>query len=73
MSVRAKFIVSEIADRGNGKNIKAHPVCNADGEGNKDWSKWTPSGSLEMFITNPPAADQFKVGKAFYLDITEAE
>jgi hypothetical protein len=40
-----------------------------DDEGtNKSWSKWTPSGSLSITITNPAAIDQFEKGKAYYLD-----
>jgi hypothetical protein len=44
-----------------------------NGEANKDWSKWTPSGYMSMVITNPSAFDQFSIGKEFYLDFTPVE
>jgi len=43
-----------------------------DGE-NKDWSKWTPSGELRLTITNPDAYEQFKLGKAYFVDFTAAD
>ena len=36
----------------------------SDGD-NRDWSKWTPSGSLSMTVTNMDAVSAFEVG-AFY-------
>ena len=44
-----------------------------DGEENKTWSKWTPSGEVRLFITNPSAIDQFEPGKEFYVDFTPAD
>lgn len=35
-----------------------------DGEANKQWSKWTPSGSLTLHVTNPDALE--KVGRGYY-------
>jgi hypothetical protein len=37
---------------------------------NAEWSKWTPSGELRMFVTNPAAIDAFDVGKSYYLELT---
>lgn len=42
------------------------------GDDNKEWSKWTPSGSLKMQINNPDAIAQFEVGKDYFLDFTPA-
>lgn len=33
---------------------------------------WTPMGSVEMGICNPPAAEFFKPGKKYYVTFTEA-
>ena len=62
MRVTAKFFVNAIeqyaapADSGSVKL-----VANNSKEGdNKDWSLYTPSGSITMMITNPPAFDFFK-------------
>ncbi len=42
------------------------------GEGNESWSKWTPSGQISMTISNPPALEQFEVGKDYIVDFTPA-
>lgn len=52
--------------------IRFHAVY-GNGEANKDWSKWTPSGELKMMVTNPAAIEKFELGKEYYLDFTPAE
>lgn len=32
---------------------------------NNQWSKWTPSGSLHLTITNPPARGMFEHGEEY--------
>lgn len=44
-----------------------------DGKDNKEWSKYTPSGKLEMTVTNPSAIDKFEIGKDYYLDFKPVE
>lgn len=39
---------------------------------NESWSKYTPSGQLQMVITNPDATDHFVQGKEYYIDIQPA-
>jgi hypothetical protein len=72
--VRAKFKVDSITRSQNpGVSVKLYPVC-ADGiPENERYHKYTPSGSLEMYIDNPPAAEFFEIGKQFYVDFTKAE
>lgn len=41
------------------------------GEPNKTWSKYTPSGKIELQINNPAAFEQFKLGQAYFVDFTE--
>ena len=36
------------------------------------FSRWTPQGALEMFLTNPIAAEKFEVGREYYLDFSVA-
>lgn len=48
--------------------VKFYP---AHGKGNEEWSKWTPSGNLEMYITNPGAHSQFTPGKEYLLTFEE--
>lgn len=75
MSVRAKFKChkKEMIEQ-NGSDVASLTFFASYGEGadNKDWSKWTPSGSLNMTITNPVAFNWFEEGKEYYLDFTEA-
>lgn len=37
------------------------------------FAKATPCGSLEMQVDNPAALEQFKLGKAYYLDFTPVD
>jgi len=79
MTVRAKFFVSEVKHTGTPGSdpfavIVMQPVFGSYGDGkeNESWSKYTPSGKLEMSVTNPGAIEQFEIGKAYYLDFTPA-
>lgn len=76
MSVRAKFQVTNVVQNtgwNNGPHETSTVVLSAvSNETNKTWSKWTPSGKLEMQINNPEALKQFEIGKFFFLDFTEA-
>ena len=78
--VRAKFFVesiqhSDIPGTEQYASIMMRPVFGTygDGEVNKTWSKYTPSGQLQITITNPSAIDAFEKGKAYYLDFTPAD
>ncbi len=81
MPVRAKFRCTEktsrTCDSGYGppkpvdtEEVTLMPVA---GDENKEWSKWTPSGSLKMQINNPAALEQLVVGKDYFIDITPVE
>ncbi len=74
MPVRAKFrCESKTIEPGcDGVSVRFEAVY-GDGEANKQWSKWTPSGTLTMQITNPSASEQFEAGKEYFLDFTPAE
>jgi hypothetical protein len=77
MTVRAMFYVKEINHRATptpgdvnaeikmaaafGTYLKGLP------EGNKDWSKYTPSGELSITITNPAAIEQYEIGEVYSL------
>lgn len=77
MTVQARFYVTEINHRATqtpgdvnvqvklaaafGSYLQGLP------EGNKDWSKYTPTGELVMTITNPSAIEQFEVGAVYAL------
>jgi len=77
--VRAKFRVTGVelyeSPEGSG-NVKLTAGNDKEGD-NTDWSKWTPSGSIQMMITNPVAfkvfVDALHAKKRFYVDFTEVE
>lgn len=78
--VRAKFFVTEVKHVGTPgsepyASVVMAPVFGGYGDGkvNESWAKYTPSGKIEMAITNPAAIDQFNVGMAYYVDFTPAE
>lgn len=81
MTVRAKFRCQSIEKRlgysyvQSPAEIVIHEVVKlspVSGDANKQWSQATPSGQVEMAITNPAAVAQFEVGKCYYLDFTPA-
>lgn len=47
-----------------GTTVKFNPVVDPDGK-YKSYSKYTPSGSCELQITNPAAMEQFERGKLY--------
>ena len=61
MSVVAKFKVDNI----QGTQVLMSAVAK-DSE-NRDWSKYTPAGSISMNITNAGALDYFEVGNEYTL------
>ena len=39
---------------------------------NQRYHKYSPSGKLEITVSNPALRGAFKPGKSYYLDFTEA-
>jgi len=75
--VRAKFTVSNILkDQSGNVVVKLYAVYKGDESSpeNESFSSSTPSGSVELYITNPAANEFFEklAGKYVYLDFTEA-
>lgn len=52
-----------------GVEIELEPVL---GAGNEQWSRYTPSGSLNMVITNPDACAAFEIGKDYLVTFESA-
>lgn len=82
MAVKAKFKVSsEQTFEYGGQKLFLNAVVPQiiDGqpefENPEDESFWnaTPSGSMEIQITNPAAAEQFQPGDSFYVTFEKAE
>lgn len=70
MAVRAKFYVAERTQTTSGDRVVLQAVCR--GEDNKQWSKFTPMGRIELSILNDAAVEQFIVGEEMYVDFTPA-
>lgn len=69
---RAKFQCLSVTDHGWNKSVKMQVVYSRkEGEENYDFTKATPSGTMEMTIDNPHAAVQFKPQRYYYVDIEE--
>lgn len=77
MAVRAKFKIDKIERVKNGAGeeelttVQMSPVY-GDSPENKQFFKWTPSGSITLGTINPAAARQFVEGKEYYVDFTPA-
>lgn len=72
MGVRAKMQVQQITEysyASGQKEVKLRPVYE-DGGVNKTWAQATPDGEIRLMINNPAAANQFKVGEYFFIDLT---
>jgi hypothetical protein len=72
MNVRAKFKCQEKHERAGSGCIEYN--FNAVGADevpeNQRYHKYTPSGNLSITVNNPEVA--FELGKAYYLDFSEA-
>lgn len=53
--------------------IELQAVSNDGTPENDRFHKYTPSGTIQMTVDNPPAAEQLKLGQAFYVDFTPVE
>lgn len=70
MPVRAKF---QCVKRELHGGVTLRAVYSEDPEHeNKAFWEATPSGEIEMHITEPDAADFFKLGREYYVDFTPA-
>lgn len=82
MTVQAMFYVKEINHRAtaNPGDVNVEVKLGAAfgtylkglAEGNKDWSKYTPSGDISITITNPSAIEQFEIGEVYSLTFERA-
>lgn len=72
MPARALFKLQEKAETETGTTLRMVAVYDDSIPMNRSFTEFTPSGTFEMFCTNPAANEQFEVGKSYYLDITPA-
>lgn len=69
--VRAKFTCTNKEEVDGGFKISLSPVTCGSAE-NEDFFKWTPYGSCSIGTINGSAAEEFEVGKEYYVDFTPA-
>ena len=75
--MRAKFKVDSVTTTEHSEILEFSAVCGkfneaGDSEDNT-YSKWTPTASLKMTVTNPALRGTIKPGEIFYLDFTKAQ
>ena len=71
--IRAKFKVQSVTQFEGSQLISAQPAIPGSEE-NKSFSRWTPSGKLEMIIIEGTGAfNALKPGQEFYMEITPIE
>jgi hypothetical protein len=69
---RAKFQCLSVTDHGWNKTVRLQVVYSrVEGTENYDFTKATPSGTVEMTIDNPAAAVQFVPQRYYYVDFEE--
>lgn len=75
--VRAKMKVQQVTTFESGaERVNFSAVCKPNGypadgtDEDNTFALFTPSGSLELTISNPAIAGQFKAGQKYYIDMT---
>jgi len=70
---RAKFYITGLIHNGEGRGSTVTLNTQYDPEVAEDqrFALLTPSGFLQMQVTNPVVLDQLKVGQVYYLDFSE--
>jgi hypothetical protein len=66
---RAKITVTEVKRYTYGETITANPVYSGSPEDNS-YSSSTPSGKIELHVTNAALIGQINPGDQFYVDFT---
>lgn len=73
-TIRCKFTVSSVTTyQGGNRKVTLAPQYDQSIEEDRRFSKYTPSGSLEMLVDNPNVIDALQLGKTFYIDLTPVE
>lgn len=70
--LRAKFGCLSVQKWVNSEQVKLIAVMDGSEENKAFWQA-TPSGQLDMSITNPAAFGSFEPGREYYLDFTRVE
>lgn len=68
----AKANGAEFTEPTDPMRVVRFTAVQATDDDNREWSKWTPSGYVEMTVTNPAAFERFEPGKNYLLTFEEA-
>lgn len=70
--VRGKFTLVSMKQHAgsSARSLEFAPQYDPNLPEDQKYAKATPSGSLTMYVDNPPALAQLELGKAYYLDLT---
>lgn len=71
VTTRLKVTCNWKSDSGTGVNLTFSPVYSGSEE-NKQFFAATPGGSFQFYTVNKIVADQFEMGKEYYIDISPA-
>jgi primosomal replication protein N len=72
MALRAKLVPHSKTETGAGEHRQVQVQLSAvAGPENEEWSRYTPSASFNISLKGD-LADQLEIGKAYFVDITEA-
>lgn len=70
--MRAKFFVEYVSHLAYGQRVVKMSARYSDSKEDNQFAAATPSGTLEMHISNPDALDFLEPGKCYYLDFSAA-
>ena len=69
--MKAKFFCESVTRHATGSEQASLRPVHATCPENAEWSKWTPSGKLELVIDNPAAQGFLKPSHNYLVDITD--
>jgi len=72
MIVTARMVCETITLDGAGERVVMRAITNGHPEDNS-YSKWTPSGTFEIYVSNPDIHGHFKPGEVYDFKITHHE
>ena len=76
MRVKAKFVVEHVTKYPHGEQVKLVAVYEGATQNqteDKHFAEASPSGSLEIYISNPEVHGHFQPGDAHYITFEKAE
>ena len=69
MSIGSVKSSCDVSGEKAGEEITLQAVYGPDGSANAQWSKWTPSAGLTMYVTNPAVFGKVLPGQFFFVDL----